>query len=67
MSQKKQNKRKSSPFNIATDLLAGVCVGFFVGLFLDNLFETKSLWIILLTIVGIFASMRNIYREMQDG
>jgi F0F1-type ATP synthase assembly protein I len=61
------NKKRSSPFNIATDLLAGVCVGFFVGLSLDNFFETKPLWIIILTIIGILASMRNIYKEMRDG
>lgn len=63
----KVNKRKSSPFNIATDLLAGVCVGFFIGLYIDNIFETKPLWIIIFTILGMFAGMRNIYQEMKGG
>lgn len=61
------SKKKSSPFNIATDILSGVFVGFFLGLYIDNFFETKPLWIIILTMVGIFAGMRNIYREMGNG
>lgn len=47
--------------------MAGVCVGFFIGLYIDNFFETKPLWIIILTILGMFAGMRNIYREMKGG
>lgn len=65
--QKKVSKKKPIPFNIATDLLAGVCIGFFVGLFLDDFFKTKPLWIIIFTIIGMFASMRNIYREIKSG
>jgi len=61
------SKKKSLPFNVATDLIAGVLVGFFLGLLIDNMLGTKPLWIIILTILGILGSMRNIYREMKNG
>lgn len=62
----KNKRKKTNPLNIATDLVAGVLVGFAIGFYLDKWLETKPLFIIICLIIGIAAGLRMIWREMNN-
>ena len=48
-------------FNIATEMVAGVIVGLIIGLFLDNLFASKPIFLIICLILSIIAAFRSIW------
>ena len=50
---------------IASDLIAGVLVGIFLGYTLDNFLETKPLFIVVFVFVGFIAGMVNVYRTAE--
>lgn len=50
---------------IASDLIAGVLVGTFLGYHLDKYFEMKPLFIIIFVFVGFISGMVNVYRTAQ--
>lgn len=58
-------KQKNNPFNIATDLLSGIIVGFACGFYLDKWVDTKPLFMIVGSVIGIGAGFRMIWREMK--
>ena len=47
---------------VATDLLAGVLVGVFIGYNLDSIFETKPLWLIVFLMFGLGAGISNVIK-----
>jgi ATP synthase protein I len=59
--------KKAKPFHIAIDLLSGIMVGFFLGMYLDKALGTQPLFILIFSIIGVIASMKNLYREVSDG
>ena len=63
----KATKRKLNPLSIGTDLVAGIVVGFFLGIYLDKYFDLQPLFTILCSILGVAASVKTIYREMKNG
>jgi ATP synthase protein I len=58
-------KQRTNPLNVATDLVAGVLVGFASGFYLDKWLDTKPLFIVICLILGVAASFRMIFREMK--
>jgi ATP synthase protein I len=54
---------RSTGFNIAVELVSGVIVGVIIGLFLDNLFDSKPAFLIICLILGIFATFRLIWNK----
>ena len=50
---------------IASDLIAGILVGIFVGFNLDKYLETKPLFVIVFVFLGFIAGMNNVYRTAQ--
>lgn len=49
-------------WRIATELLAGVIVGFGIGYLLDEVFGTSPLFLIIFLLIGVAASFLNVYR-----
>ena len=47
---------------IASDLIAGVLVGIFIGFNVDKYLETKPLFVIVFVFIGFIAGMANVYR-----
>ncbi len=64
----KENKKKESIeeelsyLNVGIFILVPILVGLGVGYYLDNLFKTKPLFIILLLLLGIVSSFYNLWR-----
>ncbi|MEY3196702.1 MAG: putative F0F1-ATPase subunit Ca2+/Mg2+ transporter [Pseudomonadota bacterium] len=63
--QNNQKKRSNNPINIATDLVSGVFVGFWMGFYLDKWLDTKPLFMIICLLLGMAAALRMIFREMK--
>lgn len=57
-----RGKAMGIAFRIATDLVAGVAVGGFLGWFLDGLFSTAPILLIVFLLLGIAAGLRNSVR-----
>jgi len=51
-----------SPFAIAVDLVSGTMVGVVSGIFTDKFFNSKPLFLIIFTIIGMIAGF-NIIRQ----
>ena len=49
---------------VATELLAGLIVGAGVGIMLDNWMDTKPLFIIICFLIGGFAGIYNLWRQV---
>ncbi len=70
--EKKPKKEKvisgnlSIGIQIMSDLIAGVIVGLGIGLFLDGVFDTKPLLMIIFLFIGSAAGFLNVYRTV-DG
>ena len=60
-----QKPLKTSPLNIATDLVSGVLVGLIGGFYLDKWLQTKPLFMIICLVIGIAAGFRMIWCEMK--
>ena len=50
-------------FQMSIELLSAVFIGFCIGCFLDLNFQTKPLFLTILTILGGFAGVLNIYKS----
>jgi len=50
---------------ITVDLLAGLCVGGFIGYHIDQFFTTKPLFFIVLMILGLAGGFLNILRSIK--
>ena len=67
-----RNKKATEPssahsaakgFQMSIELLSAVFIGFCLGYFLDSSFQTKPLFLTVLTILGGFAGVLNIYKS----
>ena len=50
-------------FDVAIELVAGVIIGLMMGIFFDNLFDSKPLFLIICMIVAIIAAFRSIWKS----
>ena len=50
-------------FNIAVELVAGVIVGVIIGIFLDKVFASKPIFLIICIVLSITASFRLIWNK----
>lgn len=66
LTKDKSPKKKDglSGERVLGELIAGILFGVFVGLFLDNHFNTKPLFLISLIILGLAGSFYNIYKSV---
>lgn len=48
---------------VVIDLLAGLSVGAIIGLFFDDLFGTKSVFLLLCILLSVFAAFRVIWKK----
>ncbi|MCZ6902077.1 MAG: AtpZ/AtpI family protein [Rickettsia endosymbiont of Ixodes persulcatus] len=55
-------QQEISPFTIAIDLVSGTMVGVVSGIFTDKFFNSKPLFLIIFTIIGMIAGF-NIIRQ----
>jgi ATP synthase protein I len=49
---------------IITELMAGIFVGAIIGYYTDKYFNTLPIFLALFSIMGFFASLLNIYRDV---
>ncbi len=58
--------KKKGHFDLAirllSDLIAGVVVGLGIGMFLDDVFETKPVCMVIFLLIGSVAGFLNVYR-----
>lgn len=50
-------------FNIAVEMVASVIVGLMIGLFFDNLFDSKPIFLIICLILSMVAAFRLIWNK----
>ncbi|BBJ30935.1 hypothetical protein RAS_00440 [Rickettsia asiatica] len=55
-------RQEISSFSIAIDLVSGTMVGVVIGIFTDKFFNSKPLFLIIFTIIGMIAGL-NIIRQ----
>jgi ATP synthase protein I len=60
------NKYSSYGFRVATDLVAGIIVGSFIGYWIDVYFDTKPFFLICCLIFGVFGGFYNIFKMFKD-
>jgi F0F1-type ATP synthase assembly protein I len=53
----------SSPWGVVIELIAGICVGIFIGWHADNYFSTKPLFFILGFLFGVAGGFYNVYKR----
>lgn len=58
----KSNSANISVYRISAELLAGCFVGVLIGLYLDKWLSTSPLCLVICTILGFGAGLRNIFR-----
>ena len=58
----KNFKGLSFAYRISSELIGALVVSVLLGLFLDKIFETKPLMLIVLIILGFLAGLLNVYR-----
>lgn len=51
----------NAAFNIAIEIVAGVIAGLIIGLFLDNLFASKPIFLIICLMLSSIAAFRSIW------
>lgn len=56
-----KHERALSPLTVAMDIVSGAIVGVIIGLFLDKIFDSKPLFLIICIILGVMASFKNIW------
>ena len=67
---KKKNKIKKNNdlglfLKAGVELISPIIVGVFIGLFLDNYFNTKPLFLIIFLILGFGGGISNIYKTVK--
>ncbi|AFC70491.1 AtpZ/AtpI family protein [Rickettsia australis] len=58
-------QQEISQFTIAVDLVSGTMVGVVIGIFTDKFFNSKPLFIIVFTIIGIIAGFNIIMQKIR--
>ncbi len=53
-------------WRMVTELVAGLLVGFGIGLGLDVLFDTRPIFLVLFTLLGLAAGIRTMMRTAAD-
>ncbi|OGK17678.1 hypothetical protein A3D80_04505 [Candidatus Roizmanbacteria bacterium RIFCSPHIGHO2_02_FULL_40_13b] len=66
MIDKKTNLLLAKSLNIGYYLLTPLLVGVFLGLFLDNTFKTKGVFVIILIILGTVSTFYNLYKLTKE-
>lgn len=56
----------SNAFRIGTEFIAAVAVGFCFGFILDKFFGTKIIFILVFSLFGCMAGMRNVYLTAKE-
>ena len=69
-SKKDQNQRYRKTgagfgFKISTEIIAALFIGVFIGLLVDNYFNTKPFGLIIFFILGALAGFLDVYRVMR--
>ena len=59
-----RDKKFNVPMTIITELIAGIFIGCLIGYFVDNFFKTMPIFIVLFCIIGFFASLLNMYKNL---
>ena len=67
---KKQEKNKSFKdfdgfLKLGVELISAIIVGLVIGLFLDNYFQSKPIFFIILLILGFAAGIMNVFRSVK--
>ena len=65
--QNNKNKETGAGFGfkISTEIIAALFVGVFIGLLVDNYFNSKPFGLIIFFILGALAGFLNVYRVMR--
>lgn len=59
-------QQEISPFTIAVDLVAGTMIGVGIGLLTDKFFDSKPLFLIIFTVIGIIAGFNIVIRKLNN-
>ncbi len=62
ITQKKDQEPAKAVF-IATEIVAGTCVGGIIGYYLDQYLHTKVLFLLIFVNLGLISSIYNIYKK----
>ena len=60
----KSKKSKIDALSVGIELVAGVIVGVIIGVFLDKIFASAPIFLIICIVFGITASFRTIWQKM---
>ncbi len=60
--QERRSSALGQAFRLATELVVGVGVGIFIGWWLDRLFDTQPVFILIFFVLGIAAGILNVVR-----
>lgn len=64
ITEKKELKHNgNSSMFVFSEIFAGIFTGAFIGYMLDIIFSSKIVFLIVLTILGFFSSLYNIYKK----
>ncbi|ABV74382.1 hypothetical protein A1C_00245 [Rickettsia akari str. Hartford] len=58
-------QQEISPFTISVDLVSGTMVGVVIGIFTDKFFNSKPLFLIVFTIIGMIAGFNIIIQKIR--
>ena len=64
--KKKNNSSLTLVGNVILELCAGILVGASIGYFLDKLFGTVFVFMLIFTLLGLVAGILNLYRKLKD-
>jgi len=60
----KPAQTNNDSYIVATELVAGVLVGTIIGVFVDKMFDTKPIFLIICLLIGIVASFKTIWYKI---
>lgn len=49
---------------VSVDIISGIAAGLVIGMFLDKLFKTNSVFTLILLIIGIFSGLNIAYKRL---
>ena len=64
--KQKKNSSLALVGNVVLELFAGIIVGGSIGYFLDKLFNTIFVFMLIFTLLGLVAGILNLYRKLKD-
>lgn len=69
---KKNNKKKNKNFKdfgaflkLGIELISAIIIGLVIGLFLDNYFQSKPIFLFIFLILGFAAGIMNVFRSVK--